>query len=143
VGRFEKFSGTFSDSHKTSAAAKVSIEIDTVSINSSHAERYKHLRAAEFLDVTQYPKAMFLSNSVTPESNGKAKIVGDFTFLGVTKPITVDARLVDGGEDPWISCHQGLVQESKPVLDGFGVLWEPGPASKAVELDLHVEGVRK
>jgi hypothetical protein len=57
--------------------------------------------------------------------------------------MTVDARLVDGGEDPWISCRQSLVQESKPVLDGFGVLWEPAPASKAVELDLHVEGVRK
>lgn len=57
--------------------------------------------------------------------------------------MTVDARLVDDGEDPSINCRQGLVQESKPVLDGFGVLWEPAPASKAVEPDLHVEGVRK
>lgn len=82
MGRLEKFSATFSDSDKP-PAAKVSIEIDTVSINSSHAERNKHLRAAEFLDVTQSPMAMFLSKSVTPEGNGNAHIVRDFTFLGV------------------------------------------------------------
>lgn len=143
VGRFDTFSGTFSYDEANPAAAKIAVEIDTASISSNHAERDKHLRGADFLDVTTFPKATFVSKSVTVDGAGKAKIVGDFTLRGVTKPVTIDAVAVGGGADPWGGYRQGFAGKAKLVLADFGILKELGPASKEVELDLHVEGVRK
>jgi polyisoprenoid-binding protein YceI len=143
VGRFDKFSGAFSYDEKEPAAAKVSVEIDTASINSNHAERDKHLRAVDFLDVAQFPKATFVSKKVTPKGEGKADIAGDLTLRGITKPVTIDAQLIGGGDDPWGGYRQGFSGKTTLVLADFGIVKELGPASKSVELELHVEGVRK
>jgi polyisoprenoid-binding protein YceI len=143
VGRFDNFSGTFSYDEKNPAASKIFVEIDTASLNSNHAERDKHLRAADFLDVTRFPKATFVSKSVTPSGDGKATIEGEVTLRGVTKPVTIEAEVVGGGKDPWGGYRQGFSGRSKLTLADFGIVRELGPAAKAVELDLHIEGVRK
>jgi polyisoprenoid-binding protein YceI len=143
VGRFDRFAGTFSYDEANPGAAKIVVEIDTASINSNHAERDKHLRNADFLDVAQFPKATFVSTSVTPDGTGKAKITGDFTLRGVTKPLTIDAVVIGGGADPWGGYRQGFSGKARLVLADFGIVKELGPASKEVDLDLHVEGVRK
>jgi polyisoprenoid-binding protein YceI len=143
VGRFDRFAGTFSYDEANPGAAKIVVEIDTASINSNHAERDKHLRNADFLDVAQFPKATFVSTSVAPDGTGKAKITGDFTLRGVTKPLTIDAVVIGGGADPWGGYRQGFSGKARLVLADFGIVKELGPASKEVDLDLHVEGVRK
>jgi polyisoprenoid-binding protein YceI len=143
VGRFDTFSGTFSYDEKNPAAAKITVNIDTASINSNHAERDKHLRAAEFLDVAKFPKATFVSRSVTPKGDGKAEVVGDLTLRGVTKEVKIAAEYIGGGDDPWGGYRQGFAGKTKLVLADFGIVKELGPASKEVELDLHLEGIRK
>lgn len=143
VGRFDTFSGSFSYDEKNPAASKIFVEIDTASINSNHAERDKHLRAADFLDVAQFPKATFVSKSVTPTGDGKATIEGEVMLRGVTKPVTIEAEVMGGGKDPWGGYRQGFSGRTKLTLADFGIVRELGPASKAVELDLHIEGVRK
>ncbi len=143
VGRFDTFSGTFSYDEKNPSVAKISVEIDTASINSNHAERDKHLRGPDFLDVAKFPKATFVSKSVMPKGEGKAEIVGDLTLRGVTKPVTIAAEYIGGGDDPWGGFRQGFMGKTKLVLADFGVLKDLGPAAKQVELALHVEGIRK
>jgi polyisoprenoid-binding protein YceI len=143
VGRFDKFSGSFTYDEKNPQAAKVSVEIETASINSNHAERDKHLRSDDFLDVANFPKATFVSTSVTPKGDGKAEIKGDLTLRGVTKPVIIEADYIGGGDDPWGGYRQGFAGTTKLVLTDFGITKELGPASKEVELDLHVEGIRK
>jgi polyisoprenoid-binding protein YceI len=62
---------------------------------------------------------------------------------GVTKPVTIEAEVMGGGKDPWGGYRQGFSGRTKLKLADFGIVRELGPASKAVELDLHIEGVRK
>lgn len=143
VGRFDKFNGTFNYDDKAPDKSSVKVEIDTASINSNHAERDKHLRAEEFLDVAKFPKATFVSTSVTPDGEGKAKITGDLTLRGVTKQVVIDAVAIGGGKDPWGGERQGFEGTTKFALADFGIPKELGPASKEVELTLHVEGVKK
>lgn len=85
TGRFDTFSGTFSFDPKNPAASKISLEIDTASVNSNHAKRDKHIRNADFLEVDKYPKATFVSTSrkVTGERTGIVK--GNLTLRGITK----------------------------------------------------------
>ncbi|HYD16361.1 MAG TPA: YceI family protein [Hyphomicrobium sp.] len=141
-GRFDQFSGTFSYDAKAPEASKVSVEIDTTSVNSNHAERDKHLSSPDFLDVAKFPKATFVSKSVTPSGDGKAKIVGDLTLRGVTKEVAIDASYVGGGADPWGGNRAGFTGTTKLALADYGINFNLGPASKEVELTLDVEGVQ-
>lgn len=143
VGRFDKFSGNFTFSADDPAASKVKVEIDTASVNSNHAERDKHLRSADFLDVAKFPTATFESSKVTLEGSDKATIVGNFTLHGVTKELTIQVTRIGGGQDPWGGTREGFEGTTKITLSDFGITKDLGPASKDVELTLHVEGVKQ
>lgn len=143
TGRFDRFTGTYSYDEKTPEASKVSVEIETASVNSNHAERDKHLRNSDFLDVDKFPKATFVSKKVEPAGDGKAKIIGDLTLRGVTKEVTIDAAFVGGGADPWGGNRTGFTGTTKLVLADYGITFDLGPAGKEVELQLEVEGVQQ
>lgn len=49
---------------KNPSADKVNVTINTNSVDTNHAERDKHLRSAEFLNVAKFPQATFTSTSV-------------------------------------------------------------------------------
>lgn len=55
-GTFRDFDGTFTFDEKNPAADKVNVTINTTSVDTNHAERDKHLRSAEFLNVTKFPR---------------------------------------------------------------------------------------
>jgi polyisoprenoid-binding protein YceI len=141
-GRFDRFTGTVSYDASAPEASKVAVEIETASVNSNHAERDKHLRSGDFLDVDKSPKATFVSKKVEPSGDGKAKIVGDFTLRGVTKEIVIDASYVGGGADPWGGERVGFTGTAKIALADYGINFNLGPASKEVELVLDVEAVK-
>ncbi|WP_295555881.1 YceI family protein [uncultured Hyphomicrobium sp.] len=143
TGRFDTFTGTFSYDPKAPEASKVNVEIDAASVSSNHAERDKHLRNTDFLDVAKFPKATFVSKKVEPAGEGKAKIVGDLTLRGVTKEVTLDAEYVGGGADPWGGNRVGFSGTTKLTLADYGINFNLGPDAKEVELTLNVEGVEK
>ncbi len=144
TGRFNTFTGTFSYDEAKPEASKVAVEIDVASIDTNQAERDKHVRSADFLDVAKFPKATFVSKSVKSSGPGKATVTGDFTLHGVTKPVTIEAEYVGGGDDPWGGHRQGFRGTTTLTLADFGVdTSHLGPTAGAVELSLNVEGLRK
>ena len=54
AGRFNTFDGTFSYDENNITASKITVNIDTSSVDSNHAERDKHVRSDDFLDVNKY-----------------------------------------------------------------------------------------
>lgn len=46
--------------------------------------------STNFLDAKQFPTITFVSTSVEPSGERNAKVTGDLTLKGVTKPITLD-----------------------------------------------------
>lgn len=145
TGRFDTFSGTFSYDEKNESASAVNVEIDTASVDTNHAERDKHLRKTEFLDVDEFPKATFVSTGVKPAGPGKATITGNLTLRGVTKEIAIEATRIGGGADPWGGFRQGFTGTTKLTLADFGIdqSGHLGPTAKTVDLTLNIEGVRK
>jgi polyisoprenoid-binding protein YceI len=142
TGRFDDFSGTFAYDEANPEASKVTVEINTDSVNSNHAERDKHLRGKDFLDTANHPKAVFESTAVKM-NGGKATIVGNLTLHGVTKEIEIAAEPVGGGEDPWGGYRQGFAGTTRLPLKDFGIDFDLGPAAHEVELTLNVEGIRQ
>jgi len=142
-GRFNTFSGDFSYDSANLAAAKIKLDIDTKSVDSNLAERDKHLRSGDFLNVEKHPKASFVSTKVVPGADGKFDLVGNFTLNGVTKEVTIAATKTGEGKDPWGGYRAGFHGTTSIKLSDFAIKNILGPASETVYLDLVVEGVRK
>ena len=144
TGRFDTFAGDFSYDPAKPEASKINVTIDTNSVNSNHAERDKHLRSKDFLNVEKFPKSTFVSKKVVV---GKDKetfdLVGDFTLNGVTKSITIAAKKVGEGKDPWGGYRAGFEGTTELALKDFNIVFPLGPASETVKLSLNVEGVKK
>ena len=143
VGRFNKFDGNFSYDEKNPAASKIEVTIETASIDSNHAERDKHIRSKDFLNVSKFPTAKFVSRSFSENGNGKAQLVGDFTLHGVTKKITFEIEHVGHGSDPWGGYRRGFSGSTILTLRDYGITTDLGPASREVEMFFSIEGVRK
>ena len=124
-------------------ASKVNVTINTASLDSNHAERDKHLRSADFLNVDKHPQASFVSTAVKSTGEGTADITGDLTLNGVTKPVVIQARLLGEGQDPWGGYRAGFEGSTRIALKDFGITKDLGPASQEVELILSVEGIRQ
>ncbi|MCL6415381.1 YceI family protein [Aestuariirhabdus sp. Z084] len=142
-GRFDDFTGSFSYDEASPDNSKVEVTINTTSVNTNHAERDKHLRSDDFLDVSSFPKATFVSTSVKSDGKGNAIITGDLTLRGVTRSITIDAESIGGGNDPWGGYRHGFLGTTKLALKDFGIDFNLGPASTEVEMTLSIEGIRQ
>ncbi|MGE6650066.1 YceI family protein [Shewanella colwelliana] len=143
VGRFNQFEGGFSFDKNDIKASKINVTINTASIDSNHAERDKHLRSADFLNVTKFPQADFVSKSVVDKGDGKFVLKGDLTLNGVTKPVAIDADYIGEGKDPWGGYRVGFVGHTQFALKDFDIQMDLGPASSHVTLDLVVEGIKQ
>jgi len=142
-GRFNTFSGGFSYDAASPETSKVNVTIDTSSLDTNHGERDKHLRSADFLDTANFPKATFISTGLTQNGDGSAKLRGDFTLHGITKPITIDVKKMGEGKDPWGGYRAGFEGTTTITMADYGITYNLGPASTKAEISLTFEGVRK
>ncbi|WP_299876588.1 YceI family protein [uncultured Cocleimonas sp.] len=136
-GRFNDFDGNFSYDAEQPEKAKVSVKIDTSSVDTNHAERDKHIRSDDFLNVDKFPEATFTSTSF----DGKT-LKGDLTLHGVTKPVDIAIEKIGEGEDPWGGYRAGFEGRTTFKMADFGIKKDLGPKSADVEMILSVEGVR-
>lgn len=142
-GSFKDFDGSFSFDAKAPEASKVNVSINTASVDSNHAERDKHLRSGDFLNVAKNPTATFASTSVKSTGAGTADITGNLTLNGVTKPVVIKAKFLGEGSDPWGGYRAGFEGSTTLKLKDFDIQKDLGPTAQEVELIISVEGVRE
>jgi polyisoprenoid-binding protein YceI len=106
-GLFGEPTGTMSLDPKNPGAAKVSIDIPINQVATSSKGLTEHMlrpgaagKKADFFDVAAHPMAKFESTSVTADGMS-AKIAGNLTLNGVTKPVTLDAKFIGAGMNPF------------------------------------------
>lgn len=145
LGRFNDFSGSFNYDENNPENASVNVTIDTGSVDTNHAERDKHLRSDDFLNVEEYPQATFQSTSYQPSDSDsdEGTLYGNLTLNGVTKEIAIDVEHVGAGEDPWGGFRRGFEGEVDLTLADYNIDYNLGPAAKEVELYLSIEGIRQ
>ncbi len=102
TGRFDKMEGTlnFDSDHPENSAVDVTIYPNSVDTNNAKLE--EELREDKWFDVIKYPRATFKSTKIERTGPTTGKITGDFTFLGVTHNLTLDATLIGGGDNSFM-----------------------------------------
>ncbi|MDX8382429.1 MAG: YceI family protein [Ghiorsea sp.] len=141
LGRFNTFQGSFDYDEKHPNAAKIKVNIDTNSVDSNHALRDKHLRSKDFLEVSHYPKASFVSTSIR-EKGKQLTVKGKFTLHGVSKNIVIQGKHIGAGQDPWGGFRRGFEGSTTIKLKDYNISMDLGPASQEVQLYFSLEGIR-
>jgi polyisoprenoid-binding protein YceI len=92
-GKFVGVSGSLVYDEKAPAASKLDAVIDTKAIATGLPKFEEHLHSKDFFDVEKHPTARFVSTKVEPTSANNARVTGDLTMLGITKPVVLDVTL--------------------------------------------------
>ena len=142
VGRFNDFEGTFSWDKDSPSNSSIEIIVKTASIDSNWAERDKHLRGEDFLEVEKFPSAMFKSSKYDGDASG-GEMHGMLTLHGVTKPMILDVKVIGEGDDRWGGYRAGFAATATLNRSDFGISYNLGPTAETMSFDLFVEGIRQ
>ncbi|UHC16701.1 YceI family protein [Methylobacterium currus] len=100
TGIFSDVSGSLELQPSKPAESRLKVIIPVKSLYTPSQHMMDSLKSDKWLDVAQFPEMTFTSTKVTPEGKDKAKVTGDLTLHGVTKPVTLDVTLVGAGANP-------------------------------------------
>lgn len=93
VGAFTDFDTKITTESNDLEKAKIEFSARTFSINTFNEQRDNHLRSSDFLNTEKFPEMKFVSTKITKGKKNNYVVVGDFTFHGVTKSVTMNAVL--------------------------------------------------
>ncbi|AMT98030.1 MAG: polyisoprenoid-binding protein [Psychrobacter sp.] len=93
MGHFSDVKGMVNYDIKAPNKTNMNFTIATDSIDTNWDARDEHLKKEEFFNVAKYPTMTFKSTKVTFINPQQAKVMGNFTMLGQTKPLTLDVTL--------------------------------------------------
>jgi polyisoprenoid-binding protein YceI len=149
-GTFGTFSGSAEVDEKDVTRSKISVTIDTASINTGVSKRDDHLRSADFFDTAKYPTMTYVSKKVEKSGNDRLKVYGDLTLRGVTKPVVLDVEgPTKAYKDPQGKLRRGASATATINRKDFGLTWnkviEAGGVlvGEEVNISLEAEFVKK
>ena len=132
-GLFGDVTGTLTIDPANPAAAKVAVTIPVSKVLTASPELTTHLlragadgKPADFFGASP-ADATFVSTSVAPGADGvSAKITGDLTLNGVTRPVTLDATFTGAGNNiftkaPTLSFHGKAMIKRSDFKVAYGI----------------------
>ena len=146
-GQFEKNSGKFSFDR---AAKTGSVEFVTETASVSTGDNVKgsrpqsrddHLRSADFFNVKEFPTMTFKSTKVNFTGDLPSSVEGNFTMLGVTKPLTLTFERFKCGQNPFSKkdrCGGNAVGKIKRT--DFGMKYAVPAVGDEIALNIEFEG---
>lgn len=143
VGAFNKMSGQLTLDQDQLENSAVEITLNAESVDTNHEERDKHLRSPDFFNAAEFPEMTFRSTSVKKTGDNTMEIVGDFTLLGETKPVTLEAVLNKVAEHP-IPTYNGVLvagfsARTSLKRSDFGMSYALGGIGDDIEIWLEAE----
>ena len=99
-GHFSNASGTLELTPKDPAGSKLSVTVPTASVATTSEKLDGELKSEQWFDAAKYPTISFVSTQIVASGDGEAKVMGNLTMHGVTRPVTLDAKFVGAGVNP-------------------------------------------
>jgi polyisoprenoid-binding protein YceI len=143
TGYFKKFDlevETASDDFTT--ASRIEFTADINSIDTNNEQRDTHLKSADFFKAEEFGQLKFTGKKY--ETDGEnAKLHGDLTIRGVSKPLTVNVEFGGIVVDPYGQTKAGFTVSGKISRKEFGLTWsavtEAGQVVVGDEIRIHAE----
>lgn len=136
-GAFGASSGTLELDPAKPAAAKVSITFNVADMSTTAAAFKKHLLSADFFDAEKHPTASFTSTAVQAKGS-TARITGNLTIKGITKPVVLDAKFFGAGPNPRDKkLNIGFSGTTSIKRSDFGLGYGAPAVADKVDLTIH------
>lgn len=137
-GIFGGATGSLTIDPANPGATTVAIDIPLSSVATTRQGLTDHLMKPDFFDVSNHPVATFRSTGVMADGT-KAKIVGDLTLRGVTKPVVLDAQFIGAGVNPMNKkATVGFVASARIKRTDFGIMYGLPGVGEMVDLKISV-----
>lgn len=148
-GGFKEISGSVDLDEDNPESTAVDITISAASLYTWNEKLDEHLRSDDFFHVEKFPTLTFKSTKVERTGDDTARMTGDLTMLGVTKPVTLDVTLNKKGPHPFDKertvagfSATGTVKRSEFGMD-YGVPAVGDEVKIAIETELNKGGKKK
>lgn len=132
TARFSRFDTQLKFDPANPAAMQVEAQIDAKSLDADGAPAgfMDALKGPQWLDTAKYPTITFRSTKVQQTSPTTARVTGDFTLHGVTKPVILDATFNGGYPGMQMDPHGRVGFSAHGVLQrsAFGISYGVPPA---------------
>ncbi|GHD03546.1 hypothetical protein GCM10010313_18630 [Streptomyces violarus] len=115
-GGFGTLSGT--GEVRPDGSAVGTLTFDVASLDTGNAKRDTHLRSADFFDTDHHPEITFAARSAELRDGDQVHVVGQLTVRGISRPLSLTARLTDGD-----ATGLTLDTEFSVDRDQFGLGW--------------------
>ncbi len=122
-GWFEKFDGNVALDEQEPSNSTVDVRIEAASINTRDAQRDAHLRSPDFLDAEKYPYLYFKSTKVEVLDQMHAKLHGDLTIKGTSRPVVMDVEYSGQAKSPWGTTSYGFSGTTTINRKDWGLEW--------------------
>lgn len=130
TGRFKTVDATLQFNPEDPSANSITVTIDPLSVETDYPADYKATHAdsayetwnedlgrnPNWLNGDAFPQITFTSTAITQETASTGKVTGDLTFLGVTKPVTLDVTYNGKANFPWAPDADKIGFSAKTVL---------------------------
>jgi polyisoprenoid-binding protein YceI len=100
-GSFRDLDATLQYDAQKPENSHVVVTVKTDSVDTGFPARDADLKSAKFLDVQKYPEMRFVSTRVTRNPDDTLRIDGELTLHGVTRPVTLQAKLNKAAPNPF------------------------------------------
>lgn len=140
-GVFKTIAGSFT---MDGANSKVEVTIKADSVDTFNGKRNSHINGPDFFNTKEFPTITFKSKSVKSTGEKTMDVMGDLTFLGVTKPVTIKVTQIGSGkgmQGEWRSGFEGMFTIKRTDF-GNKTYVEGGGLGDEVHLMVNIEGVR-
>jgi polyisoprenoid-binding protein YceI len=107
---FGTVSGEISFDKDDVTKSLIELKIEAASIDTNHEQRDTHLKSPDFLNVEEFPEVTFKSTAIEKTGDKTAKVTGDLSLAGTTKPVTLDVTWNSESPLPW---------DAKTIKTGF------------------------
>lgn len=121
---------------------KIEFTADINSINTNNEQRDTHLKSADFFNAEEHAQLRFEGKKYEADGD-EAKLHGDLTIRGTTKPITLDVEFGGIVVDPYGQTKAGFTITGKVSRKEFGLMWnavtEAGSVVVSDDIKIHAE----
>ncbi len=140
VGRFDRFEGALDFDPKQPQAARLTVLVDTASIDLNLPKFEQDLRGPDWFDTAKFPQARFESRTIMITGEKTGRVIGDLTLHGVTAPVTLEVTF-NGGADSLLTGHYtlGFAASGTLTRSDFGLGAYAPAVGDQVTLEIHAE----
>ena len=142
-GRINGPTGTFVFDESSPSKSAIEVQVETKNVDTAVEKRDTLLKEPDFFNAGDHPTISFKSKSVKRLKEAVYEVSGDLTFLGKTRPITIEVRDSGAGKDPWGGFRRGFETYFTIKRSDFGMDFMMGGVSDEVNLTVSVEGIRQ